>query len=311
MADQRIEQLARTSGLAVGSRAAATAAWDALLQTAQAAWPGVRLDEAQLAGFVGERLVGVARSGAAGPDGAPGASDELALAIAAAPAGDLALAAACAAQEPSAHAAFERVLTEVDAAGAATGAPRDLVDDVKQVLRVQLLVAKDGKPAGIAGYRGRGPLRGWVRITATRELIRLKKKRARETPLERSLELELDRLLTSGLDPTLEAVKAQYRAEFAAALKDAIEDLGVEDRTLLRQQIVEGLSIDAIGAAFGVHRATAARWLNRARAALVAATHRRLAERLDVPVEQIESVMRLVRSQLEASVVRMLKQERQ
>jgi RNA polymerase sigma-70 factor, ECF subfamily len=170
------------------------------------------------------------------------------------------------------------------------------------VLRLQLLVAKDGKPAGLAGYRGRGPLRGWVRITATRELIRHKKKRRRDVPLERSL----DGLLTSGLDPALEALKAEYRTEFAVALREAIEDLTVEDRTLLRQQIVDGLSIDAIGVAFGVHRATAARWLNRARAALVAATHRRLAERLRLPVDQIESVIRLVQSRLDASVIRYL-----
>jgi hypothetical protein len=57
-----------------------------------------------------------------------------------------------------------------------------------------------------------------------------------------------------------------------------------------------------------VHRATAARWFNRARAALVSATHRRLAERLKVPVEEIESVIRLVQSKLDASMVRFLRE---
>ena len=94
-------------------------------------------------------------------------------------------AAACAAQEPTAHAAFDGVLTEVDAAGASTRSPQDLIDDVKQLIRVQLLVPREGKPPGIAGYRGKGPLRGWVRITATRELIRHQRKRARETPSDR------------------------------------------------------------------------------------------------------------------------------
>jgi len=248
----------------------------------------VTFDEARLAVFIGERMTG----------------GDLATAIAAAPAGDLALAGACAFGESTAHAAFDRVLTEVDAAGASVGATRDLVLEVKQMLRLQLLVPKDGKPAGITGYRGKGPLRGWVRITATRDLIRLKKKRARETPIEQSL----DHLLTSRIDPALEAMKAEYRTEFAAALRDAITDLDAEDRTLLVQQIVHGASIDEVGAAFGVHRATAARWLNRARAALVSATHKRLAERLKLPVDQIESVIRLVHSQLDASVIRYLKE---
>jgi RNA polymerase sigma-70 factor (ECF subfamily) len=178
-----------------------------------------------------------------------------------------------------------------------------VVEEVKQLLRVQLLVPKDGKPPGIAGYRGKGPLRGWLRITATRELIRHKKKRNRETPLAH----ELDFLLTSHMDPALEAMKAEYRGEFAGALREAIGTLSAEDRTLLVQQVVHGMSIDEIGAAFGVHRATAARWLNRARGALVAATHQHLAERLKLPVEQIDSVIRLVASQLDASVIRYLR----
>lgn len=257
------------------------AALDVLLAGAREQWPGVQFEQAIVEAFAAER----------------GDSESL-------PTVDLALAAACAAGLPGAHHAFDEVLTEVDAAGAATNATPDLVLEVKQLLRMQLLVAKDGKPPGIAGYRGKGPLRGWVRITATRELIRHKKKRQREAPLEART---LDALLSSGIDPALTALKAEYRHEFAAALRDAITDLSAEDRTLLRQQIVDDLSIDAIGAVFGVHRATAARWLNRARASLVTATHRRLAERLKLPVDQMESVIRLVSSQLDASVIRYLK----
>ncbi|HEX5060481.1 MAG TPA: sigma-70 family RNA polymerase sigma factor [Kofleriaceae bacterium] len=287
MTADRVQQLSAASGLAASSPTAALSAWESLLATARASWPRVKLDEAKLVTFIGERLAG----------------SDLVAAIAAAPAADLAIAAACAAQEPTAHAAFDAVLTEVDAAGASTGAERDQIEEVKQLLRLQLLVTKDGKPPGIAGYRGRGPLRGWVRITATRELIRHKKKRTREVSFSQSLE----KYLTSGVDPALEALKAEYRTEFALALNEAIEDLTPEDRTLLRQAIVDDMSIDAIGAAFGVHRATAARWLTRARAAMVSATHNRLAARLKLPVEQIESVIRLVQSKLDASVIRYLR----
>jgi RNA polymerase sigma-70 factor (ECF subfamily) len=280
----RVDQLSTASGLTFRSRPAVAAAWQTFSDEART----LHVDDDTLAAFVAPRLTGT----------------DLETALAAAPAADLALAAACAAQAPGAHAAFDRILAEVDVAGAAIHATPDTVLEVKQLLRVQLLVAKDGKPPGIAGYRGKGPLRGWVRITATRELIRHKKKLARDLSLD---DRSLDRLLASGVDPTLAAMKAEYRAEFAAALREAIDDLSAEDRTLLRQQIVDDMSIDAVGAAYGVHRATAARWLNRARAALVAATHNRLAARLDVPVEQIDSVIRLVSSQLDASVIRFLR----
>ena len=283
-----IDELERASGLSTPSRTAGEAAWAAALATARAAWPQIRLEEAQLAEFFGPRLAGA----------------DLVAALATAPVADLAIAAACHAQEPTAHAAFDAVLTEVDAAGASTRSPRELVEEVKQVLRVQLLVAREGKPPGIGGYKGKGPLRGWLRITATRELIRHQKKQAREAPSARALE----EAIGSGGDPVLDQMKAEYRAEFATALREAIAELSAEDRTLLRQQIVDGLSIDALGAAYGVHRATAARWANRARGALVAVTRTRLAARLAVSVDEIDSVIRLVQSKLDASVVRYLRE---
>lgn len=283
-----IDELARHSGLPSPSRGAAQAAWAAALAAARAAWPQLALDEAQLAAFFGPRLSGL----------------DLIAALATAPIADLAIAAACHALDPAAHAAFDAVLTEVDAAGASTRSSRELVEEVKQMLRVQLLVPREGKPPGIAGYKGKGPLRGWVRITATRELIRQQRKRAREAPVERPL----DEALGDQSDPRLEQLKVEYRGQFATALRDAIAELSAEDRTLLRQQIVDGLSIDALGAAYGVHRATAARWVSRARGALVAATRTRLAARLAIPIEEIDSVIRLVQSKLDASVVRYLRE---
>ena len=80
--------------------------WELFFAAARAQWPGVKLEEAKLVPFITERLAG----------------DDLPAALTAAPAADLALAAACAALEPTAHAAFDTVLTEVDAAGAAVGA---------------------------------------------------------------------------------------------------------------------------------------------------------------------------------------------
>jgi RNA polymerase sigma-70 factor (ECF subfamily) len=286
-----VDQLARASGLAATNPPAVHAAWTALVARARDAWPDVNFEERDLLAFIGPRIAGA----------------DVAAALAACPAPDLAIAAACAAQEPTAHAAFDAILGEVDAAGNTTGATKDLVVEVKQLLRLQLLVAKDGKPPGIVGYKGKGPLRGWVRITATRELIRHKKKQAREKPIEKSLEEAIGGSDGKG-DPLLEQLKAEYRTEFALALREAIALLSPEDRTLLQQQIVEGLSIDELGAAYGVHRATAARWYNRARAALVSATHARLAARLNLPVDQIESVIRLVQSRLDASVIRYLRE---
>lgn len=286
-----VHLLATASGLRAGAGAAA--AWADALSAARAAWPTITFDEGQLARFLGERLADLAT-----------ADGDLATALALAPVSDLAIATACTSQDPDAHAAFDAVLVEVDIVGATTRAPSDVVDDVKQVLRLQLLVPHDDKPPGIVAYRGRGPLRGWIRIIATRELLRHLKKRQREEPLP-SLE---EALGSTDTNPMLSQLKSEYRGEFASSLREAIGDLSAKDRTLLRQSIVYDLSIDAIGAAFGVHRATAARWLLRAREALVAQTRARLASRLSMTVGEIDSVIQLVQSRLDASVVRYLRQ---
>jgi hypothetical protein len=177
------------------------------LGAARAAWPEVRLDPAQLVEFIAQRF--------AGPD------------LAITPAADLVLAAACTAQEPTAHDAFDAVLTEVDAAGppASTRSSQCLMDDVKQLLRIQLLVPGTASRPASPAITARAPLRGWVRITATRELIRHQRKRARETPSERPL----DEALADASDPLLSQLKAEYRTEFATALREAIAEFDAED----------------------------------------------------------------------------------
>lgn len=272
--------------------AAVTAAWAtawsrvALAHPALVSLPGA---EDAVASFIAERL--------------DGAEAEAALPVL--PVEDLALAALCARGDAAAHQAFEAALAAVEQARVG-GAQRHHLEDIKQQLRVQLLVVAEGKPAGIAAYRGRGPLRAWLKIIATRELVRLLKGDGRAAQREAHRELDELPLVTTG-DPALDQLKATYRSEFAAALRDAISDLSFEDRLLLRQQIADQLSIDEIGAAHGVHRGTAGRWLARAREALLLATQRRLAERLDLPAEEIASVIRLVHSKLDVSVVRYLR----
>jgi RNA polymerase sigma-70 factor (ECF subfamily) len=261
--------------------AAAAAALAAAVAAARAAHPSIEVPDAALAAFLAERL----------PDHAP-----IADALAALPASDLLLACGCARGITSALAAFEAVLAEVDAAGRTARAAADLVDEVKQRLRTQLLVVAGGKPAGIAAFRGRGSLRGWVRVAATRELVRLEQHSRRARPLEDAF------LDDAAGDPAVELLKARYRAELSAAIKDAVGRLSSEDRTLLRHHLIDRLSIDELGARYSVHRATAARWLARARSALVAATETELAVRLRLAPDEVTSVIRMVASRLDASL---------
>jgi RNA polymerase sigma-70 factor, ECF subfamily len=60
---------------------------------------------------------------------------------------------------------------------------------------------------------------------------------------------------------------------------------------------------------FGVHRATAARWLARVRHRLQQETLDRLAARLRLGTHEVESVLRLIRSELDVSLTNALKDD--
>jgi RNA polymerase sigma-70 factor (ECF subfamily) len=169
-----------------------------------------------------------------------------------------------------------------------------IADEAIQLLRTKLFVAgDDGKPPGIAGYAGRGDLRGWLRVAATRTAISLL--RARRGVDEDG---EIDRIAARGADPELSAMRRRYAAEANDALRTAFAALAPRDRNLLRHHFVDGLGIDALGRRYGVHRATAARWLEKARETLERRTRKLLIERLSVGAETAESIVRMLRSDL-------------
>jgi RNA polymerase sigma-70 factor (ECF subfamily) len=250
----------------------------AILDEGAAEWPGVRLAPADFAAHLARH--------------APGTAE-----LAALRAGDLYLACACARGEPHAIAAFEKhYLSKVEPA-LAQGTP---VDDVMQSLRETMLVARRERPPGIADYSGRGSLAGWLRVAAVRVAQRLRKGEASAAP---ALEDAAQGIL---VHPELDFIKARHRAEFEAAFRAALLALPARDRSLLRLHYVESLSVEAVGALHGVHRATATRWLATSRQLLVDDLRRRLAESLRLSRHEVDSLVKLLRSTLEVSLRRAL-----
>ncbi len=264
-------------------RTAAATRW---IAEARAAWPEIALDEAVFVEAVAARLPA-------------DAGLEQALAVHAA---DLWIAAACAAGDPVALAAFDaRYLAPLSAILGQTGLDAGQVDEVKQELRRKLLVA-DGELPRIADYSGRADLRTWIRTAAIRTSIDLVRRR-RELPIE---DEELAMVPAIADDPELAHMKDRYRTELAAAITEAIALLVPRDRLLLKYHYLDGFSIDRIGTMYNVHRATAARWIGAAREALSAQAHRVLVARLGVTASQLRSIARMVESQLDLSIRRLL-----
>lgn len=187
----------------------------------------------------------------------------------------------------------------VPAALARSRVPSSWSDEIAQRVRTRLLV---GETPRLAGYTGRGPLRAWLKVAALRTGLDLARRGRREETLEERI-LEA----TPGEDgPELQYLKAHYQDRFKAAFAAALEDLSDRDRRVLKLRILDGLNIDAIGALHGVHRATAARWIDKAREALGAGVRRRLERELAGDAKELDSILRLIRSRIDLSLQRRL-----
>jgi RNA polymerase sigma-70 factor (ECF subfamily) len=102
-------------------------------------------------------------------------------------------------------------------------------------------------------------------------------------------------------------LKQRYRRELKAAFAAAFATLDARSRNVLRSHYLEGLNIDEIGVLNGVHRTTAARWRADARQSLLKATRRQLQESLGANVTEVDSILRMIRSQLDVSLSRLLR----
>jgi RNA polymerase sigma-70 factor (ECF subfamily) len=107
-------------------------------------------------------------------------------------------------------------------------------------------------------------------------------------------------------DPELAYLRAKYEAEFQRAFHDAVLGLSSHERNLLRHHYIDRLSIDQIGAIYRIHRMTAARRLNAVRQKVVDATRQHLADGAKISATELQSLLRLLKSEMHVSMRRVL-----
>lgn len=248
----------------------------------RAAWPGLALDPVAFARHVARHAAGLE-------------------ALVALHAADFFLASACHLRVPGAAAAIEaRHGAEVEAVLRSRNVPPAHRDDLRQRMWEKLLVGRPDAPPKIGAYAGRGPLAGWLRVAATRMALNFLAS-ARKDRLVPEPELDEARHPATQ-DPELSFLKSQYRETVEQALRDALAGLDTDARNVLRLYFLDRLGIDRIAAVYGIHRATAARWVMRGREALLRGTQALLERQLGVAPAEVESILGLVRSQLDVSI---------
>jgi RNA polymerase sigma-70 factor (ECF subfamily) len=218
-------------------------------------------------------------------------------------AADLELARAVAAGDQAALRRFDaEVLPAIDAVVRRIDAAPAFLAEVRQALRLRLLVAETGAAPRIAGYKGDGPLTAWVRVAAVRLAINLKRADGPVAPAPD----RLAELVDTEPDPELRHLKQTYRAEFAAALTASLAALSERQRVILRLCYVDGLRLARIADLYQVHESTASRWVTAALEAVADGTRRRLIEALSLSPSAADSVARMVQSNLDLSIARLL-----
>lgn len=209
---------------------------------------------------------------------------------------DLYLALACADGNEAAIAAFRdaHVPALRQALGKLGGMTAATIDEVVQRVLVIVFVGEAGPPQ-ITTYSGRGSLRSWVRTIGVRTG-------------RRQLGLEADVATDDALpdiaasDPELELLRERYRDQVKQAFAAAFAELADRERNVLRQYHIDGLTIDQLATLYQVNRATTARWVAGARLSVITRTRKHLVGHYGIAATEVDSIIRLVRSQLDVSV---------
>lgn len=254
------------------------------LAAGRAAWPEVAVAPGPL-----ERLLARAQAGAPGG---------LHLA-------DLFLACASLGGDPAALRALDGMIRA--AAGRAAGELGQagwLADEIAVTLRERLLVA-DGEVEGrLSSYLGHGPLERWLAVAAARTGLNALRAQRRVQTVD---DARLAALPSPEADPALDLLRRRHREAFEAAIRDAFAALeSARDRNLLRLYYFDRLGLDRLAQMYGVHGSTVSRWLAAVRQNVFDQTLRLLVERLGLPESELASMLRLLQSDLDLTLSRLL-----
>ena len=192
---------------------------------------------------------------------------------------------ACLAGSAIALATFEsKVIVPVVAQLHRSAKDKTVLDEAIQQARIRLLV--DGK---LAGYRGRGALAGFVKVTISRLMIDFQRAQQREAWA--SIE-PWEPLLATKSDPELATLRKTFGGALADALGVAWSKLTPDDRLILGMQLKEDLGVQHIAKLYGIHRTSAARRLVAARSRLLKHCRTTLHESLGATELTIDSIIR-------------------
>lgn len=174
-------------------------------------------------------------------------------------------------------------------------------DDLRQAVLERLLAAEEPRQPRLADYSGRASLRTWLRVVTKRVQLNLLRK-TRVEPTRDAEDLTERFVVPLGADPELDCMRLRYAREFKEAFRLAIRRLDARSTLVLRMHTIQGATGNEIATLFGVRRATVVRWMAEIRRELFSMTREYLREALRLSSTEFESIVRLVRSELDTNL---------
>jgi RNA polymerase sigma-70 factor (ECF subfamily) len=168
------------------------------------------------------------------------------------------------------------------------------VDRVLQVLRIKWLTGSGTK---LAEYSASGSLVAWAKVVATRQALSMVGSHHSAVPRRSEL---TERLVNEYFAGEAQLTRGKYAETFRRALSGALSGLPSRDRNVLRMHLLGRCSLDQIGRAYSVHRATAASWLSSTKDMLFESVRGHMKnQEPHMSDEEFSGMARLVQSQLD------------
>ena len=146
-------------------------------------------------------------------------------------------------------------------------------EDVAQEIAENLLADK----SKLAAYDGRGTLAGWLRVTVSHAAIDRFRRKRREVSLDEEDGSRPGNYAAGpASDPPADKVDSPWGSVLSRLLESHIRRLPPRDRLILGLYYVENVPLKLIGRRFGVHEATASRWLDKLRSEIRKSVEREL-----------------------------------
>ena len=228
--------------------------------------------------------------------------DANASALADLPAEDLYLASACAAHARGAATAFERKYGAViRRAIARVIKSADERQEAEQRAWHHIFVEDGPGPPRITQYRGRGPLESWVSVAAMRVAVSFVRAESAGRRLHSKVVAD-----TMGVDAEGKSIRKELRVAFETAVAEALDGLKPRERLILSLHVVSGMTFEAIGKSLGVSRQAVSKAFAHCRESILVEVGGLLKRRLKMSESELSSALRVVGSQLDISISRVL-----